>query len=256
MMRFASLGSGSDGNALVVEAGGTRILVDCGFGLEETRNRLGQLGVDCESISAIVVTHEHDDHIRGVGRFAKKYNVPVWLTHGTLRAAEASFDGLCGVQPFECRGRLEIGAIAVEPYTVPHDAREPAQFVFGDGALRLGLLTDAGAITAHIQEVLNRVDALVVECNHDLQMLWEGPYPATLKHRIAGRFGHLDNGSAERLLAAIDASRLQHVIAAHISRQNNTPALAVDALARALGCRSDCIGVATQHDGFGWRVIS
>jgi phosphoribosyl 1,2-cyclic phosphodiesterase len=256
MMRFASLGSGSDGNALLVEAGRTRILVDCGFALEDTRNRLGRLGIDAGSITAIVVTHEHEDHVGGVARFARKFNVPVWLTHGTLRGAGESFDELCGVHTFDCHGRLQIGDIEVEPYTVPHDAREPAQFVFGDGAWRLGVLTDAGAVTAHIQEVLNGVDALVLECNHDTDMLWAGPYPAVLKQRIAGKFGHLDNGSAGRLLTAIDASRLQHLIAAHISRHNNTAELAADALARALGCGDHWIGVATQKEGFGWRVLS
>jgi phosphoribosyl 1,2-cyclic phosphodiesterase len=256
MMRFASLGSGSEGNALVVEVGRTLIMVDCGFSTEETQTRLTRLGIECGAVTAILVTHEHDDHIGGVARFARKFNVPVWLTHGTLRAAGTRFDDVPGVRVFDCHHRVEIGDIDIEPYTVPHDAREPAQFVFSDGAARLGLLTDAGAMTAHIQKVLHAVDALVLECNHDLDMLWNGPYPRSLKQRIAGRFGHLDNATAAGVLAGIDASRLQHVIAAHISQHNNRPDLATGALSEALHCTADWIGVATQRDGFDWRSLS
>ena len=137
---------------------------------------------------------------------------------------------------FDCHQRFAVGAIEIEPYTVPHDAREPAQFVFSDGAARLGLLTDAGSLTAHMQAVLSGLDALVLECNHDLDMLWNGNYPQRLKQRIAGNFGHLDNATAARLLAAVDCSRLKHVIAAHLSEQNNTPELARAALAGALNC--------------------
>ena len=255
MMRFASLGSGSEGNALLVQVGQTVVMVDCGFGLEDTQARLGRLGVECEAITAILVTHEHDDHIGGVARFARKFNLPVWLTRGTLKAAGSRFADVPSVRVFDCHCRVEIGDIDIEPYTVPHDAREPAQFVFSNGALRLGLLTDAGTLTAHIERVLDRVDALVLECNHDLDMLWSGPYPRSLKERIAGKFGHLDNASAAALLGAIDASRLQHVVAAHISQQNNTPELACAALTNALRCNPEWIGVATQRDGFGWRSL-
>jgi phosphoribosyl 1,2-cyclic phosphodiesterase len=255
MMRFASLGSGSDGNCLLVEAGSTRILADCGFGLGETVARLERCGVDPASIGAILITHEHDDHIGGAARFARKFSIPVWITHGTWQAAAALFAGVETLTVFDCHQRFAVGDIEVEPYTVPHDAREPAQFVFSDGALRLGLLTDAGSLTAHMQEVLSGLDALVLECNHDLDLLWGGGYPRRLKERIAGKFGHLDNGTAATLLASIDTSRLKHLVAAHLSRQNNTPDLAVAGLAQALNCAPDWIGVATQHEGFGWRQI-
>jgi phosphoribosyl 1,2-cyclic phosphodiesterase len=148
-----------------------------------------------------------------------------------------------------------VGALRVEPYTVPHDAREPVQFVLGDGARRLGVLTDLGAPTAHVEAKLSGCDALVLETNHDLDLLWKGGYPKWLKERIAGPFGHLDNASAARLLGAIDRSKLKHVIAAHLSAQNNTVALARAALARALGCAEDWVGVATQDEGFGWREL-
>jgi phosphoribosyl 1,2-cyclic phosphodiesterase len=150
---------------------------------------------------------------------------------------------------------FSIGGIEVAPYPVPHDAREPVQFVLGDGAARLGVLTDTGWPTPHIAQALSGVDALVLECNHDLDMLLNGPYPPRLKQRIAGRMGHLANAASADLVRAMDCSRLQHVIAAHLSEHNNTPALARAALAGALNCETEWIGVATQEEGFGWREI-
>ena len=255
MMRFASLGSGSDGNGLLVEVGSTRILADCGFTLAETVARLARCGVEPASLDAILITHEHDDHIGGAARFSRKFNIPVWMTHGTWQAASAAFAGCARLTIFDCHQRFAVGDIEVEPYTVPHDAREPSQFVFSDGALRLGLLTDAGSLTAHMQRVLSGLDALVLECNHDLDLLWSGAYPQRLKERIAGKFGHLDNGTAAQLLASIDCSRLTHLVAAHLSKQNNSPELASVALSQALNCAQEWIAVATQRDGFDWRQI-
>ena len=255
MMRFASLGSGSEGNCLLVEAGSTRLLADCGFSLSETVTRLGRCGVEPDELDAILITHEHDDHIGGAARFARKFNVPVWMTHGTWQAAAAPFAGLQSLTIFDCHQRFAVGDIEIEPYTVPHDSREPAQFVFSDGASRLGLLTDAGSLTPHMQAVLSGLDALVLECNHDLDLLWNCGYPQRLKERIAGKFGHLDNNTAARLLASVDCSRLTHLVAAHLSKQNNTPELAGAALAQALNCAPDWIGVATQRQGFAWRQI-
>jgi phosphoribosyl 1,2-cyclic phosphodiesterase len=255
-MRFASLGSGSEGNGLLVEAGGTRVLADCGFGLADTIARLARLGIEPESIDAVLVTHEHSDHVGGVARFARKYSKPVWLTYGTLQASTATLAGIDDLQVFDCHQRFAIGAIEIEPYTVPHDAREPSQFVFGDGAVRLGLLTDAGSLTAHMQSVLSGLDALVLECNHDAAMLRDGRYPEKLKQRIAGRFGHLSNDSAAELLSTLDRSRLKHVIAAHLSHENNRPELARAALAGALSCDAQWIGVADQNNGFDWRELS
>jgi phosphoribosyl 1,2-cyclic phosphodiesterase len=255
VIRFASLGSGSEGNGLLVEVGDTRILADCGFTLGDAVVRLARHGVAPDSIDAIVITHEHDDHVGGAARFARKFGVPVWLTYGTLQSTGNQFKDVERIEIFDCERRFAIGAIEVEPYTVPHDAREPAQFVFSDGSARLGLLTDAGSLTPHMRAVLGRLDALVIECNHDLDLLWNGDYPQRLKERIAGKFGHLDNDAAARLLQSIDCTRLAHLIAAHLSRQNNTPALASAALAKALNCDQHWIGIATQGDGFGWRGI-
>ena len=255
MMRFASLGSGSEGNGLLVESAGTRILADCGFGLADTVSRLARLGVAAESVDAILVTHEHDDHVGGVARFARKFKTPVWLTYGTLQASIASLTGVENVRVFDCAQKFSIDAIEVEPYTVPHDAREPSQFVFGDGSCRLGLLTDAGSQTPHMVSVLDNLDAIVLECNHDPEMLKNSSYPEKLKQRIGGRFGHLSNGAAAELLACLGRGRLRHVIAAHLSQKNNTPQLARDALAGALACESDWVGVADQENGFDWREI-
>lgn len=254
-MRFASLGSGSQGNALVVEVNSTRLLLDCGFTLRETAFRLQRLGLSPDMLAGVVVTHEHDDHIGGVLRFAQKFNLPVWLTHGTLRSLQDAFSILPRVFPIDCHHRFAVGDIEVEPFPVPHDAREPAQFVFGDGARRLGVLTDTGCSTPHIERVLSRCQGLVLECNHDAEMLATGPYPEILKKRIAGRQGHLDNAASAKLLAGLDASLLQHIVAAHLSQKNNTPQLARAALAAVLDCGMDWIGVADQENGFGWREI-
>jgi phosphoribosyl 1,2-cyclic phosphodiesterase len=153
------------------------------------------------------------------------------------------------------RDAFAIGDLEVRPYTVPHDAREPVQFVLSDGAFRLGVLTDIGASTAHVEATLSGCDALVLECNHDVDMIWGGDYPKWLKERITGPFGHLSNRQAEQLLGALDRSRLKHVFAAHLSQQNNRPELAREALARAMGCAAEWIGLSTQEDGFAWREL-
>ncbi len=252
-MRFASLGSGSEGNALVVERGRTRLMVDCGFGLADACRRLARLAVVPDELSAILVTHEHGDHLGGVARLALKYGLPVWLSHGTL--SQWQVERLPQVEIFDSHSLFAIEELQVQPYPVPHDAREPAQFVFSDGVRRLGLLTDAGSVTAHMVDMLSGLDALVLECNHDAGMLAGGPYPPFLKQRVGGAYGHLENGQAEDLLKRVDQSRLQHVAAAHLSATNNTPELACAALARALGCAQDWVATARQDSGLSWRSI-
>lgn len=251
-MRFASLGSGSRGNATLIEQGGTRLLVDCGFSLRETCRRLERLGCSADALSAILVTHEHSDHIQGVARLAARHRVPVWSTRGSWAAQDAV--GL-RVYHFDCHEGFAIGDIEVQPFPVPHDAREPAQFVFGDGAVRLGLLTDVGCSTPHIERQLARCEALLLECNHDETLLAEGPYPAGLKRRVGGRYGHLSNRQAAELLQRIDTSRLRHLVAAHLSDSNNTPQHACTALSAALDCSEDWICVADQDQGLGWRQL-
>jgi phosphoribosyl 1,2-cyclic phosphodiesterase len=254
-MRFASLGSGSDGNGLVVEAGGTCVLIDCGFAIKDTVTRLARLGLEPSSLAAILVTHEHADHIGGVPAFAARYGIPVWATFGTLAEVSWRFEGMERVYGFDSHGHFAIGDLEITPVAVPHDAREPVQFVVSDGARRLGVLTDLGVSTAHVEASLSGCDALVLECNHDLAMLARGDYPYSLKQRIAGRLGHLHNEAAAAILSRIDTSHLMHIVAAHLSRDNNTPELARAALASALGCTHDWIGIADQAGGFGWRGL-
>jgi phosphoribosyl 1,2-cyclic phosphodiesterase len=254
-MRFASLGSGSEGNGLVVEAGGTRVMIDCGFGIRDTASRLARLGLEPDSLAAILVTHEHSDHVGGVPAFASRHRIPVWATFGTMAAVAGRFDGVDRVFGFDSHDAFAIGALTISPIRVPHDAREPVQFVVGDGASRLGVLTDIGASTPYVEASLSGCDALVLECNHDLDLLARSSYPYPLKQRIAGPFGHLHNEAAAELLARIDTSKLRHIVAAHLSQQNNTPAMARAALAGALGCAEDWIGIADQAAGFDWREI-
>ena len=256
-MRFASLGSGSSGNALVVECNDTRLLLDCGFGLRESAFRLARLDLDPSQITAVLVTHEHDDHAGGAFRFSARHGIPIWLTHGTMRGAASyipkSFNA--PVQVIDGLSPLAIGDIEVHPYPVPHDAEEPVQFAFSDGARTLGVLTDTGCSTPHIESMLNGCHALALECNHDVEMLKNGSYAWPLKQRILGRLGHLDNASAANLLGKLDTGRLQHIVAMHLSEKNNTPELARSSLADALNCEHDWIGIASQTEGFGWRQI-
>ena len=256
-MRFASLGSGSGGNCLVAEAAGTVVLVDCGLALTETERRLARLGLEPSQVRGILVTHEHGDHACGAFEFAAAHRIAVYLTHGTLAAMRAEGKVLDGVALVVVNGRQSfiVDGLQVIPFTVPHDAREPVQYVLSDGAAKLGVVTDVGTSTVHVEKMLSGLDALVLECNYDRDLLWGGAYPKWLKERIAGPFGHMDNRDSERLLAAVDRTRLKHVIGAHLSRENNRPELARAALARAMGCEENWIGLATQDDGFSWRSI-
>jgi phosphoribosyl 1,2-cyclic phosphodiesterase len=254
-LRFASLGSGSSGNAMVVRSAGTAVMLDCGFGVAEANRRLARLGMQMDELDAIIVTHEHSDHIGGVARLARRHDIPVWMSHGTWRGLESMFEDI-KVNLVEGHAAFSVGDVLVEPFPVPHDAREPAQYVFSDGSVRLGVLTDTGEGTRHIERTLATCDAIVLECNHDVDMLARSNYPARLRRRISSRVGHLDNAAAATLLSTVGGSRLQHIIAAHLSEQNNTPELARAALAAALDCAPDWIGVAYQDSGFDWRELA
>ena len=252
-MDFAYLGSGSKGNAALIEAGSTTLMLDCGFSVTEAESRLERLGRKPSEIDGIVVTHEHGDHIAGVGRFARRHRTPVWMTAGTWRAARDR--DVPDLRIVNCHERFAIGDIDLHPMPVPHDALEPCQYVFSSGRRRLGILTDTGHVTRHILEQLKRCDALVIECNHDVDMLMSGPYPRRLKERVVGHLGHLNNGQARELVSGIDAGRLQHIVAVHVSEVNNTDQLARVALAEGLGRGEEHIEVAGQSGGLDWHKI-
>jgi phosphoribosyl 1,2-cyclic phosphodiesterase len=230
------------------------LLIDAGFGPREMVRRLERLGLAAADIDAVLVTHEHSDHIGGVFACARRFDWAVLLTHGTLAACRD--DGSdTRITIIDSHEPFSVGDICVHPFPIPHDAREPVQFVLGDGARTLGVVTDAGHVTRHMVDMLDACDALVLECNHDVKMLAQGSYPQALKRRIGGLWGHLDNAAAALLLSRIRHSGLRHVVAAHLSEENNSPALAQAALSAVLDCAQDWVGIATQDDGFAWRDL-
>ncbi|MFK3909823.1 MBL fold metallo-hydrolase [Pseudomonas monteilii] len=252
-MRFAVLGSGSQGNGTLIASGDTYILVDCGFSLRETERRLALLGVSAAQLSAVLVTHEHADHVHGVGLLSRRYGVPVYLSQGTLRGLR---------KPVEARGflacgqSLEIGALRVSAARVEHDALEPLQYVISDGQLRFGMLTDLGTYDGWLLDRYQDLDALLIESNHCRDMLARGHYPYFLKQRVGGNLGHLNNHQAANLVAELGWQDLQHLVLAHLSSKNNLPHLARQQFVDTLGCDPDWLQVANQEHGLDWREIA
>ena len=251
-MEFASLGSGSKGNATLVRAGQTLVMVDCGFSLRETVRRLAALTIDPTQLDAILVTHEHTDHSRGVAALSRKFEVPIYMTHGTARTGRC--DGGHDVVHFNCDDSFAIGDLWVETVAVPHDAAEPCQYRLSHQNRSLGILTDLGSLTPHVVDSFRGCDSLLLEFNHDLQMLEEGPYPYPLKRRVGGDWGHLNNEQAAALLRQLDGQSLQQVVVAHISEQNNSRARAEAALLTALDSL-DAVVFAEQSSGFDWLKL-
>ncbi len=261
-VRFCSLGSGSSGNATLVEARSstttTRVLIDCGFSLRELDLRLARAGLELQQIDAVFVTHEHGDHVGCALGLAQRHGIPLWMSRGTWRAiGEPALPDAPAGPNFARDGDVVcIGDIELRPFTVPHDAQEPLQLRCSDGRSRLGVLTDVGSVTPHLLSALHDCDALLLECNHDAALLAGSSYPASLKARIGGRLGHLANDVAAKILGELRVRNLQHLVAAHLSERNNRPALARLALAEACGAVAADIVVADPTLGFDWLSIA
>lgn len=249
-MRFASIGSGSRGNGTLVQDNQTSLLIDLGFTIIETERRLVRMGVDPGDITAILVTHEHSDHINGVGPFSRKYKVPVYMTPGTLNPKKMGI--LPDLQLINCHEPFQIDALDIVPVPVPHDAREPCQYLISNDTHTLGILTDLGHITAHVIEKYRSCHGLLIESNHDPDMLAQGPYPYALKVRVGGDHGHLSNKQTAELLSQIDLSRLEHLVIAHISEKNNCQTKIAAEISAVLESWSGALTIADQSTGFDW----
>lgn len=237
-IRFSPLASGSRGNCLYLECGRTRLLVDAGLTMRETVSRLSLIGVEPDELTAIVISHEHIDHVKGAGPLARAYGLPVYITGRTLAATGGRLGVMPDVREFEPGCPVDIYGVHVEPFSTPHDAADPVGFAFHYGGLKLGVATDLGYASRLVMERLKGSDALFIESNHDTVMLKEGPYPWHLKQRVSGKHGHLSNDDAGRMLARLMHPGLRHVTLAHLSETNNLPELAFDATRRVLDARS------------------
>ena len=252
-MRFASLGSGSKGNSTIVESDTACVMVDCGFGLRNACTRLERIGKSPADLTAIIVTHEHSDHWKGIGALSAKYNIPVYLSAGSLKAKEIQ----SGEALFNCidsHKDFYVGDVCIKPVPVPHDAREPIQYILSNGKVQLGILTDLGHFTPHVVSSYSKCDALLLECNYDEDMLLDGPYPRFLKDRVSGMYGHLSNRQAADLLLALDLSRLKTLVIGHISAKNNDVSLIKAAIEPLCG-EDIVLSFADQESGSPWMEI-
>jgi phosphoribosyl 1,2-cyclic phosphodiesterase len=234
-MRVAVLGSGSAGNCVVVESGGRRLLVDAGFSCREVESRCRRIGVDPGTLEALVLTHEHGDHAHGADRLARRLDLRVFGSEGTLRALRWSREAGRRLQAIASGWPYEIAGFLVESFGVAHDASDPIGLVISDQAgARLGLIADLGSWSRLAAARLRDADVVLLEANHDLEMLRRGPYPWALKQRVASRHGHLSNQQAAAAVPEIVSDRLRCVMLYHLSRTNNAPVLAADAVGEAL----------------------
>lgn len=254
MLRFKSLGSGSSGNATLVEAGGPRpfrLLIDCGLGIRQLVYRIEKAGLQVQDIDAVFITHEHGDHIGCAHALCLRYRIPIWMSRGTHAAIGApDFEDL--LHWAHDGETVALGGLQLNPFTVPHDAREPLQITCSDGSSKLGVLTDLGHATAHVMAHLMGCHALLLECNHDTELLARSAYPAFLKQRVGGPYGHLSNLAASEIARGVMHQGLRHVVAAHLSIQNNRPDLVKNMLAETLSGSVNEIVVATPEDGCCW----
>ena len=233
-MRFSVLGSGSKGNCTLVESGSTAILIDAGFSGKEIRRRLALVDRCPEDLTAIVVTHEHGDHISGVGVLSRRCSLPVYANAGTHRASEKRVKNLYRRIEFGTGVGFVIDDLEVHPFRISHDTADPVGYVISNGDVSLAYCTDTGRVTRLINHHVCKCRALILEANHDPQMLMDGPYPMPLKQRVRSNQGHLSNGDAARFLAGLADSSLRHVVLSHLSETNNTPELAEQRIRREL----------------------
>ncbi len=258
-LRVGVLGSGSGGNAVVVESGKHRLLVDAGFSCRELVKRMARLDFDPATLGGLLITHEHQDHRKGAQRLCRRFKLPVFGTAGTLEGC--GLHGAAVPQAYRIRSGepFEVAGFVVEPFLIPHDAAEPVGFVIQDPCgRRVGLVADAGCRTSLAWGRLKDLDVLILETNHDLDMLRNGPYPWSLKQRVAGRHGHLSNREAAEGLPELIGDRLRWVALYHLSRTNNLPALAAAAVGEALdreGCSAQ-LAITEQDHPTPWLEVT
>lgn len=254
-IRFASIGSGSSGNGTVFQTSNTTILVDCGFSGAETESRLQRAGIDPHDLDAILVTHEHSDHLRGVGVMSRRFNLPVYATRGTGQALieNVALSRSC-IRRIEADSTFAVSDLEILPVAVSHDANEPTQFVVRCDDVSAGILTDIGYVDDQIMEAFSECKAMLMESNHDTEMLWTGPYPSHLKERIAGDYGHLSNDQTMDLLSTLAEGNLCQVIIGHVSKQNNDFSLLRSFYAEYKSSM-DRLLFATQEAGSEWISI-
>jgi phosphoribosyl 1,2-cyclic phosphodiesterase len=235
-MIFSPLFSGSSGNATFIEAGHTRLLVDAGLTGRSIEQALLAVGANTDTISAILITHEHSDHIRGVGVLSRRYNIPVYANQGCWEAMAPCLGKIAPecIRVFETGREFYIGDVNVTPFLIPHDAAEPVGFTFGHQKLRVGVLTDVGRMEEHLYDAVDGCQMLLMEANHDVEMLKTGPYPYPLKQRILSRKGHLSNEESGRALARLYTRGLKHAVLGHLSAQNNDERLAMSTVLQML----------------------
>lgn len=243
------LASGSRGNAIYVSDGRTAILIDAGLSGIEIQRRMAAKGLDPGSLDAILVSHEHADHIQGVGVLSRRFGLPVHISGATCEASKKMLGKLTAIRPFRCGRNFFIGDLIVHPFSTSHDAVDSAGFTIRCNGSKVGVATDLGIATTVVKTHLQACDILILEANHDDRMLIDGPYPWPLKQRIRGRSGHLSNDDAASLLSNLQHDRLLHVILAHLSEENNTPDIARKVIERVLQGTPTKLHVACQATG-------
>lgn len=225
-MQFSVLGSGSKGNAVYIESGGTCILIDAGFSGKEIEKRLRSIDREMDEVDAICLTHEHNDHIQGAGVISRRCKIPLHSNRGTFIAAEKRLGKLFKLREFETGDTIEIGGLQIRSFQVSHDTADPVGYVVSDDHTSLGYCTDTGKVSHLMTQRLQGCNGLILEFNHNLELLKAGPYPLPLQQRVRSSRGHLCNEDAAKLLAELVGEDLKYIVQAHLSEQNNTPELA------------------------------